>query len=553
MAKIALLPDLVADQIAAGEVVENAASAVKELIENSLDAGASEIIVSIDGGGLERLCIEDDGCGMDREDALMCLKRHATSKIRTAGDLEQLSTMGFRGEALAALASISKLEIRTSDGSEACHIVLEAGDVPHVEMIARNPGTTIEAKSLFFNTPARLKFQKSPAANAAAVLKVVQTLSLAHPEVRFTLQSNGKVTLQCHQTDWKGRAEELLGEFAHKLEAPMIRGLLGRPEEGKTNRSGQTLFINRRPIFSPLIAKAVKDGFGTRMQESLFPQFLLFLELPPEWVDVNVHPQKREVRFREEGRIYQIVRNAVFQAFEGAQREVPRVSLPWELPPLSCTQVTPTNITEETRHFAEKQALDFTRSIRLPAPSFQIEDAPQPLPFVPTSMPLALLGDFLLVQIEQDWQLVDLRGAEARIIFEEMEQPNSSSSKMQALLWPIEYKSSHPDELVQLLQTAQIEARVTGKHMIAIDATPPNLKPSHVLEFLEQLIMPGKEQRRIAAALTKTCRSAKHRYSLTEASCIWEKLCKCKDRTYDPLGRKILSSITKETLTGMFT
>ncbi len=540
MAKIALLPDLVADQIAAGEVVENAASAVKELVENSLDAGASEIIVSIDGGGLERLCIEDDGCGMDREDALMCLKRHATSKIRSAGDLEKLSTMGFRGEALAALASISKLEIRTSDGNEACRIVLEAGDVPQVEMIARNRGTTVEAKALFFNTPARLKFQKSPAASAAAVLKVVQTLSLAHPEVRFTLQSNGKVTLQCHQTNWKRRAEELLGEFAHEVEAPMIRGLLGRPEEGKTNRSGQTLFINRRPIFSPLIAKAVKDGFGTRMQESLFPQFLLFLELPPDWVDVNVHPQKREVRFREEGRIYQIVRNAVFQAFEGVKEE-PRVSLPWELPPLSFTQVAPSQI-------VEKQAYDFISSLQM-APTFQVEDAPQHLRLEPTSMPLALLGDFLLVQIEQEWQLVDLRGAEARIIFEEMEQP---SSKMQALLWPLEYKSSNPEELVQLLQTAQIEARVTGKQMIAIDATPQNLKPTHVLEFLEQLASPNKEQRRIAAALTKTCRSNKHRYSLTEAGCIWAKLCQCKDRTYDPLGRKILSSITKETLTGLF-
>lgn len=546
MAKIALLPDLVADQIAAGEVVENAASAVKELIENSLDAGASEIIVSINGGGLERLCIEDNGCGMDRADALMCLKRHATSKIRSAGDLEQLSTMGFRGEALAALASISKLEIRTSDGNEACRVVLEAGDVPYVETIARNPGTTIVAKSLFFNTPARLKFQKSPAANAAAVLKVVQTLSLAHPEVRFTLQSNGKVTLQCHQTDWKGRAVELLGEFAHEVEAPMIRGLLGRPEEGKTNRSGQTLFINRRPIFSPLIAKAVKDGFGTRMQESLFPQFLLFLELPPDWVDVNVHPQKREVRFREEGRIYQMVRNAVFQAFEKIPEE-PRVSLPWELPTLSFTQA-PSQIVEETRHFAKQQALEFTRSLQM-APTFQVEDAPQQLGLEPTSMPLALLGDFLIVQMQHEWQLVDLRGAEARIIFEEMEHP---SSKMQPLLWPLEYKSSNPEELVQLLQTAQIEARVIGKHMIAIDATPQHLKTSHVLEFLEQLTSPNKEQRRIATALTKTCRSNKHRYSLTEASCIWEKLCQCKDKTYDPLGRKILSTITKETLTGMF-
>jgi DNA mismatch repair protein MutL len=320
----------------------------------------------------------------------------------------------------------------------------------------------------------------------------------------------------------------------------MIRGLLGRPEEGKATRSGQTLFINRRPIFSPLIAKAVKEGFGTRMQESLFPTFLLFLELPPEWVDVNVHPQKREVRFREESRIYQMVRSAVFQAFEGIREIAP---LPWEI------QRDP--IAERPELFITGYAPTADWLLPLPSqpvPSFRLEDTPQPLNLEKFSTPLALLGDFLLMQVDQAWQLVDLRGAEARIVFEEMETP---SPTMQPLLWPIEYESTDPEELVELLKGANIEARVTGKRMIAIDATVPNMTSAHVAEFVKHMVAPGKE-RRVAAALTKTYRMARRHYSMAEACLLWEKLSRCKDTTYDPLGKKIVTALTKEHLNGMF-
>jgi DNA mismatch repair protein MutL len=481
------------------------------------------------------------------------LKRHATSKIRTAHDLERLSTMGFRGEALAALASISKLDIKTSDGIQSCHIALEGGGAPNVTKIARNRGTTVEARNLFFNTPARLKFQKSPAANSAAVLKIVQTIALAHPNVRFSLYSNGKMTLKCHQTDWKLRAEEILGPFAHVVDAPMVHGLLGRPEEGKLSRSAQTLFINRRPIFSPLIAKAVKEGFGTRMQEALFPVFLLFLELPPDWIDVNVHPQKREVRFQEESRIFQIVQSAVFQAFEGVKDAAP---LPWEKVLNSqdhrhnFTMQPNTFFIPEHENNEVRGALDFTHEGGMkPDPTFRLEDAPPTLPFEETSTPLAILGDFLLMHLAQEWKIVDLKGAESRIVFEEMQD---RKSQVQALLWPIEYQSSDPEELVNLLKQANIEARITGKRTIAIDAVPQNLNSTHVLKFVDLLSAPGNLKRRIAAALTKTIRSAKRCYSTSEANLIWEKLCTCKDQIYDPLGRKIVSPITQEHLTGMF-
>ncbi len=546
MAKIALLTSLVADQIAAGEVVEHAASAVKELIENALDAGAQDIVVRIVGGGLERLSVEDDGCGMDREDAMLCLQRHATSKIRSVHDLEALCTMGFRGEALAALASISKLEIKTSDGKEACRVTTEGGSPAHIETIARNQGTTVEARNLFFNTPARLKFQKSASASSAAVLKVVQTIALAHPEVRFALYSNGKLTLQCFCMDWKKRAEEILGTFAHCVEAPMLHGLLGRPEDGKPNRKGQVLFINKRPVVSPLIAKAVKEGYGTRMQELLLPTFLLFLELPPEWIDVNVHPQKREVRFRDESHVYKMVLGAVFQTFEKSGAPGP---MPWDLSPIRGRQVL--DATEEVMNRWNpdfgKQWIDFLSPTT--EPSFQLEEGPLSLPIEELAAPLAVLDDFLLVQREMRWQLVDLRGAEARIVFEEMEEENAP---MQTLLWPIEYQAAVPEELVEQLKAARMEARIIGKQTIAIDAIPQNLQTAHVIGFLEELRTLAMNKRSVAAALTKTYRSAKRRYSLEEGALIWEKLGRCKDQGYDPIGKKIVSFITKEDLTRMF-
>ena len=511
MGKIAVLPDFVIDQIAAGEVLENPASAVKELLENSIDAESSEILIEIEGGGLQKILIEDDGSGMGREDGSLCLKRHATSKIRAVEDLDRLSTMGFRGEALAALASVSQLEIRTSNGNEAIRIAGSA-----IEPIARNRGTTIEARNLFYNAPARLKFQKSQSACAAAVLKTVQSVALSHPQVRFRLFSNGKLTFDVAASDWKTRAREVLGAFPHELQGTSVRGLIGHPEEGKLNRSGQMIYVNRRPIQSPLISRAVKEGVGTRMQESLFPVFILFLEIASDLVDVNVHPQKREVRFREEGKVFSIVRNAVASAFQSIPISEP-TPLPWE----------------------------FTHVPHTPQPlPFMVHDAPLHLPLETEMRPKFLLGEFLLVE-KISWSLIDLKGAEARILFEEMESPKPS---IQPLMWPIEIQAKNPEELVELVKPLYIEARPLGKNRILIDALPASMEVSQVDEFLRLF---GQE-RKLAAAITRTCRASAKRYTFDNASAIWRKLQGCKDKNYDPLGKKIVAEITEKELRRWF-
>lgn len=520
MHQIAVLPDLVIDQIAAGEVLENPASAVKELIENSIDAGATEIRVEIEGGGLQRIQIEDNGSGMNRDDAALCLKRHATSKIQSADDLGRLQTMGFRGEALAALAAVSKLELKTSDGKEGSHLIAQGGQAERIKSFPRNRGTTIEARDLFFNTPARLKFQKSAAACAAAILKTVQTTSLAHPEIAFRLSSNGKLTFDVKPSDWKRRAEEVLGPFAHEILVPSIRGLLGRPEEGKINRSGQILFVNKRPVFSPLVAKAIKAGFGTRMQETLFPVFLLFLEVAAEEVDVNVHPQKKEVRFRDEGKIYALIQRAVANAFEKSDPSWSPV--PWDFTPAP----TAPFILREQR-------------------AFHIEER---LPLQSLGRVLALLGDFLLVEME-GWQLIDLKGASARILFEEIEAPEAM---VQPLIWPLEVDlNESAEELCEQLKAAKVESHPLGPRKLAIDALPAGLELTEVPVFLQEF-QGGKRDRRLAAIVTRTCRMRARAHSFEEACIIWRKLQSCKDKQYDPLGHLITACLTENTLKGLF-
>ncbi len=517
---ILLLPDFVIDQIAAGEVLENSASAVKELIENSLDAGASFIRIEIEGGGLQRILIEDDGSGMSAADAVLCLKRHATSKIRSAAELEKLVTMGFRGEALASLASIAKLELKTSDGQEATRIVSSGGEIVLVSLCARNRGTSIEARDLFFNAPVRLKFQKSSAASSASVLKTVETLSLSNPSVGFSLLSNGKLVFEARAKGWRERVEEVRGPFAHFLHRSEggigLEALLGRPEEARMTRAGQTLFVNRRPIFSPLIAKAVKEGFGTRIVESLFPAFILSLEVPPHLIDVNVHPQKKEIRFLEEGRMFSIIRRAVASMFEEELGSI--APMPWEF-----TEVAPVS-------FVEPQ-------------SFIFFDQPT-LPLKISGRAVALLGNYLLVE-EEGWSLIDLLGAEARILFEGMTREKPA---LETLIFPLEISVESPEEMVELLKPLGIEARSIGKRSLSIDALPLGMKESIAVEFISHY----SSEKKLAASIARTCRSRGRKFTFEEGTMIWEKLKNCMDRMYDPLGRRIVSPISYEELARRF-
>ncbi len=513
--KIFRLPETVINQIAAGEVVENPASIVKELIENSLDAGAETIAIEIVSGGQQLIRIEDDGYGMGPEDAALCLERHATSKIRSVEDLQGLNTMGFRGEALAAIASVSHLELKTSDGT-ATRIVAEGGKIVSVAPCARNRGTTIEVRSLFYNVPARKKFQKSASANTAQVARMVETLSLAHPHVAFSLHSNGGVAFEVKKRAMKERIEEVVGSFEHEIQRGEIGGFIAAPAKAGPTRTGQYLFINRRPIFSPLVAKAVKEGFGTRIGEHSYPPFVLFLEVSPESVDVNVHPQKREVRFREEGKIFRLVQEAVAAAF------APSVSFP------------------ESLSFTPPPAFSFAEEL----PWERKEEAPVELPLSFAERPLAVLGSFLLLQAE-GLTLVDLAGAHARVLFETLKEERGAS---QALIWPLQLELKRGEEAIaEELQGIGIECRLLGSKTLVIDALPPFLEAAHFPLFLES----WKEKKKLDQMAPHFCRRIKKSYSLEEANALWRRLQKCGDRLYDPLGRRIWTAVQAEDLEWM--
>ena len=315
MPKIKILSADVANKIAAGEVVERPASVVKELIENAIDAGGTSIRVEIRAGGKRLIRVSDNGIGMQREDALLALERHATSKVNRIEDLERIHTFGFRGEALASIASVSQFELltRTADALEGTKVDVEGGVFRSVQESGCSPGTHMSINNLFYNVPARLKFLKTDTTEMNHITNQVTWAALAHPKIHFSLTHNGRSILDVRSCDsYLERVRLLYGrEFAENLiefteELPDLKmyGLLGKPEFTKPNREYQLFFLNQRPIRSRIIGAALTEALNAMVAKDRQPVALLFLTLEPETVDVNVHPAKIEVRFRNERTIY---------------------------------------------------------------------------------------------------------------------------------------------------------------------------------------------------------------------------------------------------------
>src|SRR5712664_58363 len=313
------LPADLANQIAAGEVVERPASVVKELVENAIDAGAHRISIHIELGGKRQIRVEDDGEGMEPDDARLALERHATSKIRRAEDLAAILTLGFRGEALPSIASVSHFVLRTrargrQSGTE---IRVNGGAIAGVVESAAAEGTVVEVNDLFYNLPARRKFLKADAAESAQVSKIVTQLALAYPEVGFTLTSAGRTVLQCPPAvTLRDRLYQLYGERSDLLELRKDAGglrltgfIAALAEQGPT-RGPQHVFINRRIVKDKTIAHAIIDSYSQASIKERSPEVHLFIEMPPDALDVNVHPTKAEVRFREQSLVHEVVRRA---------------------------------------------------------------------------------------------------------------------------------------------------------------------------------------------------------------------------------------------------
>ncbi len=329
MSKIKVLPPEITNLIAAGEVVERPASIVKELIENSIDAGATRIRINIQAGGRKLVQISDNGCGMDAEDAQLCLQPHATSKIKTESDVEHIRTMGFRGEALPSIAAVTQFNIltRQQKAPMGTEVIVNAGVVEDVRDAGSAPGTTITAKNLFFNMPVRKKFLRTKQTESIHIQNTVQMQALANPEISFELIMDGKVTIKATAGNLAERALALLGKNWLGDMIPVnyeeseigITGYVGRPGISRSTRKDQIFFINRRPVVSDTLYHAVKDAFFSMVAKGRYAPCLVFLEMHAGLVDVNVHPQKREVRFRNNMLIGSVLCSAIKDAIANFQ------------------------------------------------------------------------------------------------------------------------------------------------------------------------------------------------------------------------------------------
>ena len=451
--RVAILPDAVADQIAAGEVVERPASVVKELVENALDAGATRIDVRLEEGGKSLVEVSDDGSGMGREDAILALDRHATSKIRSASDLVGVRTFGFRGEALPAIASVSRLTLLTcEDGGEASELAVTAGRLERVESAARQRGTTVTVRNLFFNTPARRKFLRSTASESRAAVDALATLALAHPACGITLEVDGSSRLMVPPD--QSREERLTGVWGRDLAATLvpvsygvggfrIEGLVQRPADAMPTGRRTQLFVNGRPFRDPFLVRAAEAGYRAAIHPGDRPSLFLDIGVAPDQVDVNVHPAKLEVRFRERIGVERAVEEAVRHALGALMASATLTEGPrggWaeglSLPGVSAA------------------AAELSLPLSAPAPQLSAEQQ-----FI---APLMQVFDTYIVYESPDGiVIVDQHSAHERIIYESaMAELASGRAASQQLLLPLTVELT--DEELDAVETHRAELAAVG-------------------------------------------------------------------------------------------
>lgn len=514
MPTIKLLPDTLINQIAAGEVIERPASVVKELVENALDAAVSRITVEVQGGGESFIRITDDGCGMDREDALMAFERHATSKIAAAEDLFNIRSLGFRGEAIASIASVSKFTLHTKKRgeSEGTSVFCEGGKIRKIKGAGVPEGTQIEVKDLFFNTPARLKYLKSPSTEYGKILDIITGTALAHPGIAFRLVHDDKPVFDLPPADndlvrirallGKDAADELVPVFyGHTLIG--LKGYIGKPQIARSTRGGQRFFVNGREVKSHVLAYAVKQSFHSLLPKEKYPVFLLFFSVDPALVDVNVHPRKEEVRFSDEKQIFKIVLQSCEKALESHVLS-PKISREG---PLNYYQLRPAQSPlrledrEETADFgakspvisnasgaAVKDAINFTKEFSYSLPQLDGEHTDKKPVESPDAnlrseteeiVPLAQIGNsYIICEQGRKLVLVDQHAAHERIRYTEIiAQFDSAKKSVQPLLLPVQFELSHREvpilqENMELLTGLGFEIEPFGGNTFVVHAVP---------------------------------------------------------------------------------
>ena len=574
MGRITRLPEDLANQIAAGEVVERPASVVKELVENAIDAKATRIVITAEYGGKKLIRVEDDGLGMDPDDARLCLERHATSKIRRADDLGAIVTLGFRGEALPSIASVSHFRLRTrARGSESgTEIRVNAGIIESVVEAGGPEGTLVEVADVFYNLPARRKFLKSDAAEAAQLSRFVTQLALCYPEVGFTLNSSGrKVIAVSPVTSLSDRLYQLYGDrqdlvaVDREFGGLRLHGFIAALAEQGPVRGPQHVFVNRRIVKDRTIAHAILDSYSVATNKERSPEVHLFLEIAPDQVDVNVHPTKAEVRFKEQSQVHQLVRHALGDAL--GKGPAPELTL-------RTTDVLPGRPMQpgipgalQGGSFPSRWAPPTSppSSWAPPATSASTIEAPTSAT-VPSVRPMIALGQFrdtfIIAMDDEGLCIIDQHVAHERVLFERiMEKLTTESLESQRLLIPVVLELP-PAERSALVSKAEalsrfgFEVEEFGGDSIKVTAMPALLAQDQCdaalraladdLEGLDRGLRLEDALKQIAA--TTACHAAvKAHYPLTleKMHHILEELRATAYSTVCPHGRPVMLRITR--------
>ncbi len=582
---IQLLPDSIANQIAAGEVVQRPASAAKELMENSIDAGAKNIKLIVKEAGKTLLQIIDDGIGMSETDARMSLERHATSKIRKAEDLFSLFTMGFRGEALASIAAVAQVELKTrpADQELGTCIVVEGSDIKKQEPVACEKGTNICVKNLFFNIPARRNFLKSNPVELKHIIDEFQRLALAHPEISFSFIQGDELVYDLPATKLSQRIVGLFGKSykeqlatcQEETENVKVSGYVGKPDFARKTRGEQFLFVNRRFIRSNYLNHAVMNAFEGLITENSFPFYVLFIEIDPKHIDVNVHPTKTEIKFDDERAVYAVVRAAVRQAI-GSHNLTPAIDFNADVNFI--TKLNNASNQSNQVYFEERFSTalhrsngdnweklfearevkpDVSQQDEMPAVhTLRFESAiNQPAQTTSTEEKtlFQLHARYIVKQVRSGMMIIDQQAAHERILFEKfLNQLKNKSGQSQQSLFPQAITFSAADFALALEMQQEIEALgfrfdVFGKNTLVVNGVPASVNVGNEKELFEGLIEQFKaNQSELALPLQENLsRALARRASLKagqplvreEMQALVDSLFACSTSNYSPDGK----------------
>jgi len=557
MAAIQLLPDLLINQIAAGEVIERPASALKELLENSLDAGASEITVQLEGGGIKLLRVRDNGSGITAEQLPLALVRHATSKIASLDDLQRVSSMGFRGEALASMAAVAQVTLtsRHADAAHAWKIEAADGTQSIAAPAAHAQGTSIEMRELYFNTPARRKFLKSENTEFAWCEETFKRIALSRPDVAFSMQHNGRIVWQLANQNLVQRITAILGEefgqhavaVERQIAGLHLNGIAALPAYSRSTRDEQYFFVNGRFVRDKVLMHAVRQAYQDILHHQRHPAFVLFLDMPPEQVDVNVHPAKSEVRFRESQGIHQFVFHALQDALSTPMAGTsPK---PHQQPDSSYPQLGGNGTSNFQQHRIPFGAAQKQATYRLwEAQTENVNPSQPPLVGGGASFPpdkgglrgvafpnfvsqtehrlgfalAQLSGIYILAQNETGLIVVDMHAAHERIVYEKLKTAlDAQQLPTQPLLIPVTFHAEALDvatveEEQTALATLGFDLAPLSPTTLAVRAMPAMLKQAHAeaaaREVLQELREFGSSraltERRNELLATLACHSA---------------------------------------------